>query len=154
MAKTSFSGEYPVTLDNKGRFLFPALLKTQVPAKTKNEFRILRGIDRCLVMYTLHDWNILQDAVRGLSQFDQRSLDAMRYLISGAIPSKIDATNRVLIPKQLMSYAGLKKDVMINAFLNRIEIWDEKEYERTRKRNLEKNKASAQKVLASIQIPW
>jgi MraZ protein len=105
-------------------------------------------------MYTLHDWNILQDAVRGLSQFDQRSLDAMRYLISGAIPSKIDTTNRVLIPKQLLSYAGLKKDVMINAFLNRIEIWDEKEYERNRKRNLEKNKTSAQKVLASINIPW
>lgn len=154
MQKTDFSGEYPVTLDSKSRILFPASLKKQIPAKAKNTFMMLRATDKCLAMYAIHDWEVLSNTVRRLSHFNQENIDALRFLFDGATQVTIDAANRIMIPKSLLGYAGIRKDIMIKAFLNRIEIWDERSFHRHRVKDIAGKQKKIQKVLGSMTFEW
>lgn len=154
MQKTDFNGEYPVTLDNKNRILFPALLKKQIPTKAKNTFMMLRATDKCLVMYAIHDWEILSSTVRKISHFNQDNIDALRFLFDGATKVSIDNASRIMLPKSLQQYAGIKKDIIIKAFLNRIEIWDEKTFHQHRVKDLPGKQKKIQKVLGSMTFEW
>ena len=154
MQKTDFNGEYPVTLDNKSRILFPAALKKQIPLKAKNSFMMLRATDKCLAMYAIHDWEILSNTVRRISHFNQDNIDALRFLFDGATRVSIDAANRIMIPKTLLQYAGIKKDIIIKAFLNRIEIWDEKVFHQNRMKDMPAKQKKVQKVLGSMTFEW
>ena len=154
MQKTDFSGEFPVTLDTKSRILFPAALKKQVPAKAKNTFMMLRATDKCLVMYAVHDWEVLSSTVRKLSHFNQDNIDALRFLFDGATRVSIDNSNRIMIPKTLLQYAGIKKDIMVKAFLNRIEIWDEKLFHQNRVKDVAGKQKKVQKVLGAMTFEW
>ena len=41
----------------------------------------------------------------------------------------IDGSGRFLIPKDLLSFAGLEKEIVLSSSVNMIEIWDKKRYE-------------------------
>jgi len=40
----------------------------------------------------------------------------------------LDSAGRLLVPKNLMEYAGLGKDVVLVAAVDKIEIWDKSKY--------------------------
>ena len=42
----------------------------------------------------------------------------------------MDASGRILIPKDLMSFAGIEKEVVISSAINIVEIWDKDKYEK------------------------
>ncbi|HOT88404.1 MAG TPA: division/cell wall cluster transcriptional repressor MraZ, partial [Bacteroidales bacterium] len=48
----------------------------------------------------------------------------------GASESVLDSVNRLLLPKQLIQYAGIDKEIVLFAFSNRIEIWAKDAYEK------------------------
>lgn len=130
VVKTQFTGEYPCTLDEKGRFLFPASLKKQVPARAKNRFMIHRGFEKCLVMYTRPDWDLISAEVNKLNLYVKINRDFARYFFRGVTEFQLDGTSRLLIPKSLCDHAKLKKDIILLGYSDRIEIWDEKNYYR------------------------
>jgi MraZ protein len=43
---------------------------------------------------------------------------------------EIDANGRLLIPRNLMEVAGMKKEVVLSSAINIIEIWDKDAYEK------------------------
>ncbi|MEE8360362.1 MAG: cell division/cell wall cluster transcriptional repressor MraZ, partial [Candidatus Omnitrophota bacterium] len=47
-----------------------------------------------------------------------------RLFFSGAVEVVPDGQGRILLPKYLKDYAGIKKDVVVTGISNRIEIWD------------------------------
>ena len=130
VVKTQFTGEYPCTLDEKGRFLFPAALKKQVPARAKNRFMIHRGFEKCLVMYTRPDWDMISAEVNKLNLYVKINRDFARYFFRGVTEFQLDGTSRLLIPKSLCDHAKLRKDIILLGYSDRIEIWDEKNYYR------------------------
>lgn len=128
MAQTRFLGEFPCTLDAKGRLLFPAALKKQVPLKAKNQFVIHRGFEKCLVIYAKHDWEEISAEVNRLNLYVKDNRDFARYFFRGATPLELDGTNRLLLPKSLCESAGIVKDIVLFGYANRIEVWSEKLY--------------------------
>ena len=44
---------------------------------------------------------------------------------------EIDAAGRIQIPKDLVNYAGIKKNLVISSAINRLEIWDKEAYDGT-----------------------
>ena len=40
-----------------------------------------------------------------------------------------DASDRILLPKFLIQYAGIEKQIVLLAFLNQVEIWSKSAYE-------------------------
>lgn len=123
-----FLGEYEVTMDAKGRFLLPAGFKKQLSEGGASQFVINRGIEACLSLYPMQSWEPIFAEVSKLNDFDPKVRQFRRYFLNGATQLELDTAGRLLIPKALMEYAGLEKDVVLVSAVNKIEIWDASKY--------------------------
>ena len=118
-------GEYIYSIDQKKRLAIPAKFRKALGQKAV----ITRGIDKCLVIYPLDEWEKLSQKLENLpsSRFDARGF--ARILLSGAVDVELDKLGRILVQDYLKNYAFLKKNVAILGLSNRIEIWDEKKWQ-------------------------
>jgi MraZ protein len=130
---SGFIGEYPCTVDPKGRFLLPGGLKKQIPVKEQKRFVVHRGLEKHLVIYTKKEWDKISEEVNQLNLYVRKNREFLRKFNRGATDMDLDGTNRLLLPKSLMDYAGIEKDIVLFAYSNRIEVWAEKEYDRMMK---------------------
>lgn len=128
-----FIGEFPCTVDAKGRFLLPGSLKKQIPVKEQKRFVVHRGIEKHLILYTRKEWEKISEEVNGLNLYVKKNREFLRKFNRGATEVDLDAMNRMLLPKSLVEYAGIEKDIVLFAYGNRIEIWSEAEYTRMMK---------------------
>lgn len=114
-----FLGEFVHTIDEKGRLTIPAKFR----AGLEDGLVITRGIDRCLVVYPMEEWERLAEKVSALPMTD-RSARAFRRLVfasaSDAIPDK---NGRVLIPPSLREYAALDGEVIVTGLNTYVEVW-------------------------------
>ncbi|MFH1161247.1 MAG: division/cell wall cluster transcriptional repressor MraZ [bacterium] len=129
MAKTNLIGEYECRLDQKGRVLLPSNLKKQISPDAKDMFVINRGFENCLVLYPMNEWKGISEEVNRLNLYNRKNRNFARYFYRGATELTLDGSNRLLLPKTLMSYAGIEKEVILFAFSNRIEVWAKDKYE-------------------------
>lgn len=126
----SFLGEYEATLDAKGRFLLPAGFKRQLPEGESTRFVVNRGFEKCLTLYPMQSWQPLYDRISALNDFDPKVREFRRYFLNGAIEVEPDSAGRILLPQNLKDYAGLGKDIVLVAAVNKIEIWDQEKYKK------------------------
>ena len=125
----SFLGESEATIDAKGRFLLPAGFKRQLPEGESTSFVINRGFEKCLSLYPIQSWKPLYDQISTLNDFDPKVREFRRYFLNGATNIELDVAGRILIPPNLKEYAGLGKDIVLAAAVNKIEIWDKEKYQ-------------------------
>lgn len=125
---TGFIGEYEATLDAKGRFLLPAGFKKQMPEGASLSFVLNRGFEKCLSLYTTEGWEPLFSKLSILNDFDPKVRQFKRYFLNGATYVDMDTAGRILLPKNLMEYAELKKDIVLVSAIGKIEIWDKNKY--------------------------
>jgi MraZ protein len=125
---TGFLGEYEVTIDAKGRFLVPVALKKQLADEGANQFVINRGLDFCLSLYPMENWDPLYAKISKLNDFDIRASAFKRKFLNGASKVELDPSGRLLLPKNLMEYASLVKDAVLVFVGDKIEIWDKIKY--------------------------
>jgi len=123
-----FIGEYESTVDAKGRFLLPVGFKKQLPENEAAIFVLNRGFEKCLTLYPLHTWNPLFEEISRLNDFNPKVREFRRYFMNGAVQIEPDSAGRILLPKNLMEYAGLSKDIILVSAVNKIEIWDSSRY--------------------------
>jgi len=125
-----FIGEFSHTIDSKKRLAIPSKFRKELGSRAI----ITRGIDNCLVVYPLKEWEILAKKLGSLpsSQIDARRF--ARIMLAGAMDVKLDNLGRILIPDYLKEYASLKKNVVIIGLFNRLEIWDEKKWQEYKKK--------------------
>jgi MraZ protein len=124
-----FLGEYEATVDTKGRFLLPAGLKKQLPEEGANQFVINRGFEKCLTLYPMMSWEPIFTEISKLNDFDPKVREFRRYFLNGATTLELDSAGRILIPPNLKAHAGLDKDIVLVAAVNKIEIWDRSKYQ-------------------------
>lgn len=124
-----FLGEYESTIDAKGRFLLPSGFKKQLPEGEKMIFVLNRGFEKCLTLYPMQSWEPLFREISQLNDFDPKVREFRRYFLNGANQVEPDTAGRILLPKNLIDYAGLGKDIVLNAAVNKIEIWDKTKYQ-------------------------
>lgn len=124
---TGFLGEYEVRLDAKGRFLLPSGYKKQI-SDGNAPFVLNRGFEKCLRVYTQESWEPLFQQLSQLNDFDPEVRTFKRYFLNGATLVELDTAGRILIPKNLIEYAGLDKDIILAPSTGKIEIWDKTRY--------------------------
>lgn len=127
---TSFLGEFECKLDNKSRFLLPSGLRKQLDPEAKEQFVMNRGFEGCLVLYPITDWQKITSRLQKLNLFVAKNRAFYRQFHNGATAVSLDNNGRVLVPKTLMDYADLKKDIVLFAYADRIEIWSKGRYEK------------------------
>ncbi len=122
-----FLGEYEATVDAKGRFLLPAGFKKQL-TEGENRFIISRGFEKCLTLYPMKSWEPIMNKISQLNDFDPKVREFRRQFLGGATEIELDAAGRLLLPPTLKEFAGLSKDIILVAALDKIEIWDAGKY--------------------------
>lgn len=123
-------GEYTHTVDDKKRISLPAKFRKEVGAKVV----ITHGLDNCLFLYPLKEWEKIAEKLSNLSMGQSSSRNFNRFLLAGAVETEVDSIGRILIPDFLKEYADLKSKVVVTGVHNRIEIWNDKRWGEYKKR--------------------
>lgn len=118
-------GEFNHNLDEKGRIALPAKFR----AAFKNGAVITRGLDNCLFVYPKKDWQKLADKLVKLPISQAKSRAFSRLMLAGAMDVRLDKQGRINVPDYLRKYANLKRRGVITGLYNRLELWDEKEWQ-------------------------
>lgn len=123
-------GSYEVKADAKGRVMIPSDLKKQVQPILNEGFILKRSIfQKCLELYPMSEWNKEAESLTKLNRFVKENNDFIRAFMAGVRNVDLDNAGRIQIPKDLVNYAGLKKNLVISSSINRMEIWDKETYE-------------------------
>src|SRR3989344_1980262 len=135
-------GEYTHSLDSKKRLSLPARFRKELGRRVV----ITRGLDNCLFVYSLREWEKISRKLAELSigQADTRGFN--RFLLSGEVPSDVDGAGRALIPDFLKEFAGLEEQVVVAGMQTRIEIWNAETWNAYKRRIEKKADAMAEKL--------
>ena len=120
-----FIGEYHHTIDEKGRITIPSKFRDGLG----DSFIVTRGIENCLFVYSLNNWNEICDKLNLLPFTKKDARNFIRFFMSGATTVELDKQGRINILSPLISYAGLKKDCVIIGTGDRLEIWSNDAWE-------------------------
>ena len=118
-----FYGEHEHTLDRKGRLIIPSKFREVAQANYVEKFFVTRGLDKCLFFFTEEEWKSQEAKFKSLSFTKSEARRFNRLYFSGACELTVDKQGRVLIPKYLKDFAGIRHDVIVIGVSNRIEIW-------------------------------
>lgn len=125
----ALTGQYEVKVDGKGRLRMPTDLLRQIPEDTNSKYVINKGLDNCLRLYPIVQWNaITEEMNKNLNWFKSNEREFLRYFYQAATQVELDSNDRILIPKRLTDAVGIKDEVVILAFGDVIEIWNSDVY--------------------------
>ncbi len=124
-------GTYECKADAKGRLMIPVAFKKQLSPVLQDGFVLKRAVFQpCLELYPMEEWNLLMQKMNKLNRFKKKNNDFIRRFTAGVKVVEIDASGRLLIPKDLVSFAGITKELVLSSAVNIIEIWDKEQYEK------------------------
>jgi len=135
-------GEYTHTLDAKKRLSLPSKFRKEMGKKVV----IAAGLDQCLSVYSLKEWERFSSRIAELSLGTSDSRDFNRYMLASASESDVDAAGRILIPEHLKRAAGLQSKVVVTGVYNRAEVWDARKWDTYKKRVEKKADMLAEKL--------
>lgn len=121
-----FMGVYNHTIDLKGRLIIPSRYRELLG----EEFVLTKGLDGCLVIYPMEEWEAFESKLRTLPLTSKNARTFSRFFVAGACPCELDKQGRILVPSSLREFAGLDKDVVLTGNLTRIEIWSKEAWSR------------------------
>ena len=123
-------GTYECKVDTKGRLMVPSALKKQLMPMLQEGFVIKRAVfQHCLELYPMEEWNKLMQRMNKLNRFKKKNNDFIRRFTAGVKTVEVDGNGRLLIPKDLIGFAGITKEIVLSSAINIVEIWDKDKYE-------------------------
>ncbi|KOF01514.1 MraZ protein [Roseivirga ehrenbergii] len=143
-----FTSEYDCKLDVKGRLALPSKVRAALPDNASEELVLRRGFEPCLVLYPMLEYKKIYAKIKGLSEFSEEYRRFQRTFFRGNVDVELDGAGRINIPKKMMEYAGLEKEVVLVGLGNRIEIWNPDQYEEYLIQDASEYSKMAEKFLA------
>lgn len=123
-------GTYECKVDAKGRLMVPSALKKQLTPMLQDGFVLKRSVFQpCLELYPMTEWDKLMVKINGLNRFKKKNNDFIRRFTAGVKTVEVDTNGRLLIPKDLVDFAEIDKEIVLSSAINIIEIWDKDKYE-------------------------
>ncbi len=131
-----FIGSFTYSMDAKGRVSIPSKYRKYINEAANETFVMTRGIVQCIDLYPLDYWREeVLPRINQLDDFDPEESIFKRLLFEYASEDKLDSQARLLIPKKLIEFAEIEKDVLILGQNKKIEIWNPSIYEAHKKEN-------------------
>ena len=111
--------------------MVPADLKKQLATVAPSGFVIKRAVFQpCLELYPMEAWQQLMQKVSGLNRFNRKNNDFIRRFTAGVRTVEMDTAGRLNIPRDLMDFAGIHKEIVVSSAISIVEIWDANKYEK------------------------
>ncbi len=145
----AFSGKYYYSLDPKGRVIVPAPFREIISTNYSPKLYVVNDIfDKCLHIYPQEEWAKLEEKVRTLPKMDEDVKLFIRKVIGSAQEVEIDKQGRILVSAAQREDAGLNSDIVIVGQLDKIDLWDRKEWDAVNDLSRIDKKATAEKLAA------
>lgn len=124
-------GTYECKVDAKGRLMVPAPMKKLMAPSLQEGFVLKRSLfQKCLELYPMDKWNKEMARMEKLNPYKAKHNEFIRKFTAGVKYVEVDTNGRLLIPKDLLSYAQIDKDIVLASGIRFIEIWDKEKYEK------------------------
>ena len=146
-------GTYECKVDAKGRLMFPSAFRKQLTSEIKDGFVIKRSVfQKCLELYPMSEWNIESTRINKLNRFRKKNVDFIRKFMAGVKTTELDKADRLLIPKDLINFSGIKREIVLASVVNKIEIWNKEEYEKAVDYDADDLAVLAEDVMGDLEI--
>lgn len=119
-------GEFHHNIDEKNRLVIPSKFRSELG----EQFIITRGLDKCLFIYSMSEWNKLVSKLNTLPFTQKNARNFTRFFLSGAINAEFDRSGRVSITSPLIEYADINKECVIIGASDRLEIWSKESWDK------------------------
>jgi MraZ protein len=125
-----FLGEYNPNITTGNRIALPKKHREQL---AEDEVVLSKGFEKCVLVYGYKDWgerverqvdNLAETAIFDGEAKPAKRSDLERYLYTSAVETSVDAQGRMVIPANLLEYAGIKDATAVIGVGDHIEIWD------------------------------
>ena len=128
-----FRGINSIVIDAKGRAAVPARHRELLSRLEIKHFVItLNPWDRCLWLYPLDEWELIESKLSTLSDFDKESRRTKQVIRGYASDCVVDNQGRVLVPSELRDFAKIEKHATFLGQGNKFEIWEEEHWSQVR----------------------
>lgn len=129
----TFIGDHTCKVDSKGRILLPSAFKKHMPKVFQDRFVIKKDIfEKCLVLYPMNEWERQNKLIRSrINPYNKEHSAFLRNFYRGTAEIVLDSNNRMLIPKRLLQFAEIQKEVILAGQYGKIEIWSRENYEKS-----------------------
>ena len=77
----------------------------------------------------MEEWNAQMGMVNKLNRFVRKNVEFIRLFTAGVKVVELDVTGRLLIPKDLVGFGSISKDIVLASAGTHVEIWDKAAYE-------------------------
>ncbi len=129
-------------MDSKFRLIMPSKFRDELGER----FIMTRGLDKCILVYTLEKWESIEQKVSQMPMTDADVRKFMRYFIGGAAECEPDSQGRFLVPANLREHASLVKDVISVGLTDRIEVWSKEVWDSYDISNIQIDNSTAEKM--------
>lgn len=146
-----FYETYECKIDDKGRLKLPSALIKLLQSSDNKNFVIKRSVfQECLEVYPMKPWEKLMSKINNLNRFVKKNADFIRMFTAGVKNIELDASERILIPKDLKQFANLHKEIVIAGASELFEIWDKAKYEKAISTNEEDFGKLTEEVMGGV----
>ena len=135
-------GEYTHNFDDKNRVSVPSKFRKEIGKKIV----VTRGLDNCLFMYTLKEWQKISEKLGEMSMLASDTRGFNRFMLAGASEIDVDANGRILIPEYLRDFAKIEEKVVFAGVHNRVELWNENAWNEYKDKVVKQADALAEKL--------
>jgi len=127
-----FFGEYSLVFSEGGRIVLPKKIRRLIKGTV---FVLTKGFGSYLAGYDRKDWEKRAEEFLGASLLEEENLGKRRFVFSSAVYLEIDSQGRFVVPKNLISYLGFDKRVVVVGVGDHFEIWSAKRWQKYLKSN-------------------
>lgn len=125
-----FRGATSINLDSKGRLAIPTRYRAELLEKHQGSLICTVDIRQpCLLLYPLKEWEMIEQKLLALSNFDPTQRRVQRVMQGFATECEMDSAGRILLSPALRQHAKLEQKIMLVGQLNRFEIWQEQQWQ-------------------------
>ncbi len=130
--------------------MLPSGLKKQMPPGDEGRFVINRGFESNLTLYPESEWLKSSREVNSLNLYNKKNREFVRYFFRGATELRLDPAGRLLLPKSLLDYGGIGREIVLFAYGDRIEVWAKEAYEQMLASEPDNFSSLAEEVMGKI----
>ena len=114
-----FMGTYNNSIDGKNRMIVPVKHRESLGGRCI----LTKGLDKCLYIYTLSDWEKQMDKISNMPESDPKVRAFIRHFCANAVECEFDKQGRIVIPAELKAYGEFSKELVTMGAMKKIEIW-------------------------------
>ncbi len=147
-----FRGINAINIDPKGRMAIPTRYRQQLEESCQG--RLILTIDtdeRCLLLYSLPEWEKIEQQIAALPSFNKVARRVQRLLIGYATEAEVDSNGRILLPTLLREYAGINKRLMMVGQGKKFELWDDEQWNARRENWLKEGDGEEETLPVELQ---